>query len=957
MKNFFLLFLLLALTAFAQEFKTYPYGNGSQLLGHTMRLKNGTVSFYFSVNDSLYISNTSDGGDNWSKPRYITIMPIIASSITGVLNFTCTQLSDGRIIVIWSNRNKNVFSSIISNDNGLSWSSEKELPLPNSLLGRLPLYSTIIGNNLIVSCASRSYVSSNLGENWSNFPIKGKVVLLKISNNKILGVSNYGAIYLSEDNGNTWIKKDSINSNFSAYFNLCSYKKNSYIIFGQNEQLYSSQIDSTSYKIQTPQKITKYIGTNILINTCELSDGILCGISSTRNSNNTSNANYFAKILLDSENDLKAPPIVDFTQITYNPILQYIQTKIKIRQYCPLNKVTLYYTKTGISSNIELNDNGINGDTVKNDNVWTGYIYHKADFDSIKYSFKILDSLNNEFNTKPNSKKLYSYNIGKSLCFDINNIYVPINSYGVLANEDIIYNGKTANRGYYGLPATNNTFLFSGGFLLSGKNGNKYWGNGVASASKIMDYVSGKIGSNVEENENIYRINANSVPFASEWQYWKLAVAAGAGFYDGDKDGIYNPIDKNNNGLWDANEDKPEMLGDGSYWCIYNDGVESLKRYFPDQVPMGINVKQTVFGYANSELKNTMYVRYQINNTGSKSEKLDSVYFSLWSDPDLGDEKDDLVGTDVSNSAIYCYNDGSDYMLGDKPFALYTGFIQTPIVQIPEVTFHDNNNNGVYDEGIDISLASGMILNGINSYIENINGSKNADLTSSIEYIQTDPVLGDPKNVTEVRAYMHGNNRYNKSIDPCSWYLGTTNFSNCANVNPHLWYSGNPVNKTGWINCYPSDKRMMITCGPFNLEKDKPADIIVAYTVGQGGNSLNSITVAKANYEAAKAKYKSFPVGNERIVSKKVKDLYLSQNYPNPFNPITVIKFSLPLKSNVSLKVYDILGREVKTLINGIKEAGIQEIPFEASNLSSGIYFYRLETQDFTQTRKMILLK
>jgi len=83
----------------------------------------------------------------------------------------------------------------------------------------------------------------------------------------------------------------------------------------------------------------------------------------------------------------------------------------------------------------------------------------------------------------------------------------------------------------------------------------------------------------------------------------------------------------------------------------------------------------------------------------------------------------------------------------------------------------------------------------------------------------------------------------------------------------------------------------------------------------------------------------------------------LAQNYPNPFNPTTNISFSLAARSNVTLKVFDILGREVATLVSEELPAGTHTFQWNALNLSSGVYFYRLQTGSFTQTKKLILLR
>jgi hypothetical protein len=83
----------------------------------------------------------------------------------------------------------------------------------------------------------------------------------------------------------------------------------------------------------------------------------------------------------------------------------------------------------------------------------------------------------------------------------------------------------------------------------------------------------------------------------------------------------------------------------------------------------------------------------------------------------------------------------------------------------------------------------------------------------------------------------------------------------------------------------------------------------------------------------------------------------LSNNYPNPFNPTTIIEYQLPKDGFVSLKVYDILGREIKTLVNGFRTLGKYSVSFDGSNLASGIYFYQLKSNGFSSIKKMILTK
>ena len=95
-------------------------------------------------------------------------------------------------------------------------------------------------------------------------------------------------------------------------------------------------------------------------------------------------------------------------------------------------------------------------------------------------------------------------------------------------------------------------------------------------------------------------------------------------------------------------------------------------------------------------------------------------------------------------------------------------------------------------------------------------------------------------------------------------------------------------------------------------------------------------------------------VSEDRVIPTT---LSLSQNYPNPFNPSTLIEFSIPKQDHVVLQVYDVLGRVVETLVDGVMSAGAHSVEWTPSNKESGVYFYRLQTNGATVVRKLLYLK
>ena len=191
-----------------------------------------------------------------------------------------------------------------------------------------------------------------------------------------------------------------------------------------------------------------------------------------------------------------------------------------------------------------------------------------------------------------------------------------------------------------------------------------------------------------------------------------------------------------------------------------------------------------------------------------------------------------------------------------------------------------------------------------------------------------------------------------------SWnYLTNTGvnvFENCKTV---FFLDAN----TGWI---PSKQSDMFST-PF-LQHTTNGGItwetqITPFGDQQGSNAIFSIYFVNPQTgwitgdRGRIARYYGPSDVNDEINS--IDHFSLDQNYPNPFNPSTVIRYQLPVNSNVTLKVYDVLGNEIATLVNEFKPAGSYNVNFDASTQSSGVYFYRLTTSNFSEMRKMLLLK
>jgi len=173
-------------------------------------------------------------------------------------------------------------------------------------------------------------------------------------------------------------------------------------------------------------------------------------------------------------------------------------------------------------------------------------------------------------------------------------------------------------------------------------------------------------------------------------------------------------------------------------------------------------------------------------------------------------------------------------------------------------------------------------------------------------------------------------------------------------------YSGDPESNLGWVEQGPDDQRFLISVGPLTMNPGDSQTIVVAQVIARGTSNLNSVTVLKQNAAEVRNSYANcfseIPIGIKNYSQTPLK-FTLSQNYPNPFNPKTIINYQIAKSSDVKLVVYDILGREVITLVNSKQNAGMYHIEWDGSAYASGVYFYRITAGDFTEVMKMVLIK
>ncbi|MBS1494017.1 MAG: T9SS type A sorting domain-containing protein [Bacteroidetes bacterium] len=511
-----------------------------------------------------------------------------------------------------------------------------------------------------------------------------------------------------------------------------------------------------------------------------------------------------------------------------------------------------------------------------------------------------------------------------------NNISTWIWNTGVF-DQDL----RTSNTPGFEWPKGSGKFaLFTAGLSLGA-----YVDGGLrlASVSYNGEYAPGYVLNGVFTTNATFKLykvsrgdNALNNP---DYANWGLMVPYGAP-YD----------DVNNNGVYDAGVDKPGVKSAAQtiFVCLTDadpSNHSASEGFSGGTTPMLSEMHLTSWSYDNvATLMDVQFMKMQVIN--KNSSLWDSTYFGIVADPDLGYAPDDYIGCDITRNLGYCYNSTNQDGTGAP------------------------GQYGANPPAVGIKLLKGA-RNGSTADIGMTSFDYFSNTSSGGPVCEQDPSSGPIQAYNYLRGLKKdGTPWLNPTLVPPS----PTKFC----------YPGDPESNVGWTeytgmikNCggvtsgqveasAPGDRRLIISSGASNL-KVNPLDtqtFVVAQMIARGTNNKNSVTLLKAMATNVQAAYNtSFVIGINSISTEVPEKFSLYQNYPNPFNPSTKINFDITKSGFTSLSIFDVTGKEVAKLVNQNLNAGSYEFEFNAANLPSGVYFYKLENLGSTEVKKMSLIK
>ncbi len=364
---------------------------------------------------------------------------------------------------------------------------------------------------------------------------------------------------------------------------------------------------------------------------------------------------------------------------------------------------------------------------------------------------------------------------------------------------------------------------------------------------------------------------------------------------------------------------QPLQLSARDTWTVYNDlsiHLTDEPQYSPAP-GFGLHMERQTFHFETYPLNHGVLVRNRIVNKSNR--EYPGFYIGIWNDPDVGSESvEDIVKLDSALSLVTVYSDpfGGDV----HPVAYGCLLLQgaTPVSV--------GDTAKVLDIGPD------------GFYVKLIPNRRLLMASSGTAY---------PNNVSGNCGQMTG--------DVCRY-----------NYLQGLQAGGSPKPRGPWDPMnggIPADQRTILSSGPFTLAAGDTQDVWYVMMGAQAVSSLIAVDSLRARVPLIRSSLGLDPfITSVRNPSASPTGFVLNQNSPNPFNPSTVISYQLPANSHATLRIFNLLGQEVRTLVNGLQTAGEHEVTWDGKDnggraVASGVYLYRLEAGGQVKTRKLMLLK
>ncbi len=390
--------------------------------------------------------------------------------------------------------------------------------------------------------------------------------------------------------------------------------------------------------------------------------------------------------------------------------------------------------------------------------------------------------------------------------------------------------------------------------------------------------------------------------------------------------------------------DRPALIGDQMIWWVMNDAGNTKHNIRTPPLPMEVQMtafsfnraqalrNHPMFEHLNGVLRFATFYRYRLRYLGT--DPLEDAWFSIWTDLGIG-EGDDYVGSDSALGLGFVYNaDEFDESVGNSPGygtpppALGFDFFRGPVLMPDSL---DNDGDGIVDEIGERGGATRFLIHG-----------------------HDNSVLGWPRTPEEAHDLLRGIWRDDTPVTyGGTGYRGSSRAHFMFSGNPPAFWSEETLSENGPSN-HPGYRHFNISTGPFRMEPGETEDIYLGIVWARGRDRLDSVYRLKSDDALVQSVF-------EELIRPDLPDepppsnYTLVHHYPSPVRDRATLTFALPQQEHVRLAIYNLLGREVTRLVDGVRAAGRHRVEFEVGALPSGVYFYELQAGSVRGGRTMVV--